>query len=83
MASCAKKGSVVSAITVGSAARAAADARVMIQAGGVGAVPGTVGSMKKIPILVVLNSEDFLVRARFPSSVVYDVMVIMGVSMAS
>ena len=74
---------MVSAIVVGYSARAVAESRFVMRAEGTGTVPGLVGLMKETPLLEVLNSEVFLVRARCPISVVYDVMVIMFVSMAS
>jgi len=64
MALCTRKGSVVSAIAVGSAVRAAAEARVGIRAGGDVAFPGLVGLMKDVPPLAILNSQAFLVRVR-------------------
>ena len=82
MASCARKGSVVLAVVVGSMARASANARVVIRSRGVGKVPGLEDSIKGRPPLAVLNSEAFLVRA-CPRSVVYENMVIALVSMAS
>ena len=47
MASCARKGLVVLTIAVGSAARAIAEARVVMQAGGVREVPGLLGLMNE------------------------------------
>ena len=58
-------------------------ARVVMRLGGAGAVPGLVGSMNDVLPLAVLNSEAVLVRARCPSSVVNDDMVMAFASMTS
>lgn len=50
---------------------------------GAGALPVLLGSMKETLPFVLLNLKAYCVRARFPSLVVYDVMVIVFSYMAS